>query len=62
MTDTKKDLIEYRLNRAKDTLDDAHILAEKIYLFLSWTPVRLVPPVTPASPVATVTTVVNAKG
>jgi len=29
MTGTIKDLIEYRLNRAKDTLDDAHILAEK---------------------------------
>jgi uncharacterized protein (UPF0332 family) len=29
MTDPKKDLIEYRLTRAKDTLDDAHILAEK---------------------------------
>ena len=29
MTGTLKDLIEYRLNRAKDTLDDAHILAEK---------------------------------
>ena len=29
MTGTIKDLIEYRLNRAKDTLDDARILAEK---------------------------------
>ena len=29
MIGTKKDLIEYRLHRAKDTLDDAHILAEK---------------------------------
>jgi uncharacterized protein (UPF0332 family) len=29
MTGTVKDLIEYRLNRAKDTLDDAYILAEK---------------------------------
>lgn len=28
MTGTVKDLIEYRLNRAKDTLDDAYILAE----------------------------------
>ena len=29
MTGTKQDLIRYRLFRAKDTLDDAHILAEK---------------------------------
>ncbi|NLV18312.1 MAG: HEPN domain-containing protein [Bacteroidetes bacterium] len=29
MTGTRKDLIEYRLNRAKDTFDDACILAEK---------------------------------
>jgi uncharacterized protein (UPF0332 family) len=29
MIGTLKDLVEYRLNRAKDTLDDAHILAEK---------------------------------
>ncbi len=29
MINNKKDLIEYRLNRAKDTLDDARILAEK---------------------------------
>lgn len=29
MTGTKKDLINYRLERAKDTLDDANILAEK---------------------------------
>lgn len=29
MTGTVKDMIEYRLNRAKDTLDDACILAEK---------------------------------
>ena len=29
MTGTKRDLIEYRISRAKDTLDDAHILAEK---------------------------------
>ena len=29
MKGTLKDLIEYRLNRAKDTLDDARILAEK---------------------------------
>lgn len=29
MTGSKEDLIEYRLFRAKDTLDDARILAEK---------------------------------
>jgi uncharacterized protein (UPF0332 family) len=29
MKGTKKDLIKYRLLRARDTLDDAHILAEK---------------------------------
>ncbi len=29
MTGTKKELIKYRLERAKDTLDDANILAEK---------------------------------
>jgi len=29
MTGTKNDLISYRLERAKDTLDDAKILAEK---------------------------------
>jgi len=29
MTGTIRELIEYRLKRAKDTLDDAHILAEK---------------------------------
>lgn len=29
MTGSKEDLIEYRLFRAKDTLDDAKILAEK---------------------------------
>ena len=29
MTGTKRDLIEYRIKRAKDTLDDALILAEK---------------------------------
>ena len=29
MKGTKKDLIKYRLLRAQDTLDDAHILAEK---------------------------------
>ncbi len=29
MTGMKKDIVFYRLNRAKDTLDDAHILAEK---------------------------------
>jgi uncharacterized protein (UPF0332 family) len=29
MTGTKKDLIEYRTKRAKDTFEDALILAEK---------------------------------
>jgi len=29
MTGTNADLIRYRIERAKDTLDDAHILAEK---------------------------------
>ena len=29
MKNTKQDLIKYRLERAWDTLDDAHILAEK---------------------------------
>jgi uncharacterized protein (UPF0332 family) len=29
MTGTKSDLIKYRIERAKDTLDDAKILAEK---------------------------------
>lgn len=29
MTGSIRELIEYRLKRAKDTLDDAHILAEK---------------------------------
>jgi len=29
MSGSKKDLIQYRLRRAKETLDDAHILAEK---------------------------------
>jgi uncharacterized protein (UPF0332 family) len=29
MTGTKEDIISYRLNRAKDTLDDAQILADK---------------------------------
>lgn len=29
MTGTYADLIRYRIERAKDTLDDAHILAEK---------------------------------
>lgn len=29
MISTKKDLINYRIARAKDTLDDAHILADK---------------------------------
>jgi hypothetical protein len=28
MSGTKEDLINYRIARAKDTLDDAHILAE----------------------------------
>lgn len=28
MIGTKEDLINYRITRAKDTLDDAHILAE----------------------------------
>jgi len=29
MTGTKRDLIEYRIKRAKDTFEDALILAEK---------------------------------
>jgi uncharacterized protein (UPF0332 family) len=29
MTGTKKDLINYRLERAKETLEDAKLLAEK---------------------------------
>ncbi len=29
MTGTKRDLIDYRISRAKDTLDDAQILADK---------------------------------
>jgi len=29
MTGSKEDIISYRLNRAKDTLDDAQILADK---------------------------------
>ena len=29
MSGSKKDLIQYRLRRAKETLEDAHILAEK---------------------------------
>ena len=29
MKGSKKDLINYRVDRAKDTLDDAKILAEK---------------------------------
>lgn len=29
MSGTKEDLIKYRIIRAKDTLDDAHILADK---------------------------------
>ena len=29
MSGTKEDLINYRIARAKDTLDDAHILADK---------------------------------
>ena len=29
MSSTKEDLIKYRIARAKDTLDDAHILADK---------------------------------
>lgn len=29
MKGTKKDLVKYRLNRAKDTLEDAQILAER---------------------------------
>jgi hypothetical protein len=29
MSSTKQDLIKYRIARAKDTLDDAQILADK---------------------------------
>jgi len=29
MSGTKEDLIKYRIARAKDTLDDAHIIADK---------------------------------
>lgn len=30
MSGTKEDLIKYRITRAKDTLDDAHILADVV--------------------------------